>query len=47
MKMAKYTAAALFVALLCAPQSAMAFLQEVHDSVIYVHNTIKAIQDEA
>ena len=25
----------------------MAFLQEVHDSVIYVHNTIKAIQDEA
>ena len=47
MKMAKYTAAALFVVLLCAPPPAMAFLQEVHDSVIYVHNTIKAIQDEA
>ena len=47
MKMAKYTAAALFVVLLGVPQSAMAFLQEVHDSVIYVHNTIKAIQDEA
>lgn len=29
------------------PPPAMAFLQEVHDSVIYVHNTIKAIQDEA
>ena len=47
MKMAKYTAAVLFAALLCAPPPAMAFLQEVHDSVIYVHNTIKAIQDEA
>ena len=38
MKMTKYTAAILFAALLCAPPPAMAFLQEVHDSVITSSN---------
>ncbi len=47
MKSSKYVLAVLIGIMFLMPPSAMAFLQEVHDSVIYVHNTIKAIQDEA